>query len=436
MIEISPTYSLPMAPSRRLAQQIPIKILTKQEIEEAQSLGQRLADTASALMAAAPIAKKNPSALAAYLGVDRTASKRLFAAVAEIDETTIARAAGPRSLRLLADAAENKEIDDRVVVQLRQVADAFDAYLVQIGGTQRTYMERLRRTREGPDEIPQVVRRPRHTAPTPGGSFEARRTLFEAASKLSGHSSDMQFRMAVLRPSEKSEGYCDTVRAWGHIGYRQARAKTPFISVHAFPRNASGRLAQFSPLKGAMERGVPSLLLEEFSSSCWRNSSFIDDEMLYCCIEPSDSMPMQGDIVQANVSFGTVADRRWIPDGSQEFWLSIQYPSRRAIVDVYLHVDMAQRCTISADAHAMIHIPRNEEEQRATRIGQPSPLLFLGLGTQASSTPAYPRHIELTDHLFNSLGWNPRDFLGFRYEVEYPLWHVGYRVSFDFKKRA
>jgi len=54
----------------------------------------------------------------------------------------------------------------------------------------------------------------------------------------------------------------------------------------------------------------------------------------------------------------------------------------------------------------------------------------LGRGLGQVATGANPRHEELTRAMFDRLGWRRDDFIGYRAEVEYPLWGGAYFAVF------
>ena len=55
---------------------------------------------------------------------------------------------------------------------------------------------------------------------------------------------------------------------------------------------------------------------------------------------------------------------------------------------------------------------------------------MLGRGLGQVATDANPRHEELTRAMFDRLGWRRDDFIGYRAEVEYPLWGGAYFAVF------
>jgi len=59
-------------------------------------------------------------------------------------------------------------------------------------------------------------------------------------------------------------------------------------------------------------------------------------------------------------------------------------------------------------------------------------LELLGYGLDRMHTASYPRQRELATFLFDHLGWDPNDFVGFRCELPHPIWRAGYCMSFEY----
>jgi hypothetical protein len=114
-------------------------------------------------------------------------------------------------------------------------------------------------------------------------------------------------------------------------------------------------------------------------------------------------------------------------------WSLVTCPSRRLILDVYLHEGLERLYRPSIEAllwTASLEIP--EEQRWVMRLPAGPRLQLLGRGLGAAASPLHPRHAELTGYFFEHIGWKPDGFIGFRCEVEYPVWRAGYCMAFEF----
>ena len=111
----------------------------------------------------------------------------------------------------------------------------------------------------------------------------------------------------------------------------------------------------------------------------------------------------------------------------------ITFPARRLIFDVYLHREIARRCIPSIEAHLWNSSAGQQGLWRwSTRFPRGPRLLLLGTGLGNAEAERIPGHAALTAHVFERAGWDPTEFVGYRCDVEYPIWRAGYCMLFDF----
>lgn len=415
---------------------VSIVILTKNDLEEARDLGKRLAVEATRLMATVPTEYHGPYLLARYLGADRSACQRLYAAVANVDEETVARAPGPKALTKLAEAISAKGVDPSIAVGLLAAAARMDVFFKAIGGNQRAYEKRLLLTRQfeadprglanQSDDVKQSV-----ADPSPSERH------FKSASELAGRSSECMVRMMILRPSRTNPGKLDVIGALGYVGYRQLADQVPPLYSKLVNIRSSVPIEQAVNWKGLASSTdpAPNFLISEFSSAWWRISNVPSETgtVRLAELEPHKRQA-SSNLFFADASFGLAPDPRFYENGSDEFWIGVHYPTRRLIFDVYLQHDYARCTTHIADVHLLQKLPQlgDEHLRWLTRIGEPNQLIHLGTGLSAASTDTYPSYRELAEHLFKTVRWDPQDFVGFRYDVPYPIWRADYRMYFQY----
>jgi hypothetical protein len=112
----------------------------------------------------------------------------------------------------------------------------------------------------------------------------------------------------------------------------------------------------------------------------------------------------------------------------------VSFPARHMVFDVLLHREIACRCIPSLELHLWSPEPSGQHRARwSTRFAGGPKLEMMGAGLERAATRAYPRYTELAAHVMEKQGWNPRELIGYRCEVAYPLWRGGYCMSFDFE---
>ena len=100
-----------------------------------------------------------------------------------------------------------------------------------------------------------------------------------------------------------------------------------------------------------------------------------------------------------------------------------------------MHRDLARTCIPALDTHLWRpDFAQQTGDRWQTRFAASPTLQLLGPGPHRAAPPAWPRMLDLTRYLFERLGRDPREYIGFRCEVDHPIWRAGYCVSFDFTR--
>jgi hypothetical protein len=116
-----------------------------------------------------------------------------------------------------------------------------------------------------------------------------------------------------------------------------------------------------------------------------------------------------------------------------EMWSLITFPARRLVYDVFLHRDIARRCIPSVEVHLRGFDTHPLGSRRwSTRFPGHERLEVLSAGLTGARTASYPRQHELIGRALAAAGWSADEFVGFRCEVDYPIWRAGYCMVFDF----
>ncbi len=196
-----------------------------------------------------------------------------------------------------------------------------------------------------------------------------------------------------------------------------------------------------------MHGSTPQAILERFSTKplarvTTRSRGCETDQL----IEPVGPTPPDGiDLVVGNRSSGGISPRDEDPP-IMNFGVLADAPPRRLMISLHLHRSIARDCT----AHAGCYIT-GTRGTTATRIGaggipecgrpserwfdrlsQRTVVEYLGPGLEGVDWPGHPRIVEIYQHLLATKNWDARDFVGFRYAVEYPVWNTECLLSVDF----
>ena len=106
------------------------------------------------------------------------------------------------------------------------------------------------------------------------------------------------------------------------------------------------------------------------------------------------------------------------------------YPTKSCIFDIYLHSLVDEWLQITSDCHlwgsSLLAPPEDDWMKRFT---EDCDFRVLGRGTAFADSSNYAKHKALTQHMFDLMGWEPNDFIGYRCEVQMPIWRSGISMN-------
>lgn len=408
--------------------------LSDAERGEAEQVARRLHAELQGTVALLPDADRGASAMGRALQLDRATCQRIIGTVsrAESDAESLVQLPGVQGLRqFVAAMGKRPESNVEQLAACSAAIDRFESLLRELGGSQRRLRERL--------QTGMLARRNGHDTPTYVGADDpgARRTLFGAAAAITGRWCDISMTMRIIRPTAADPRLTEEVVVRGLLGHvARAEAVPLVVGLDNHVDTSDGTKSAFSaldakPLGGAAQRS----LLAPFCSSplpkVISRSAGTKVVQLVDLADRADDGPV--DIVIANRSAKPEAHPATLRPAIGELWSLMTFPSRRILFDVYLHRDIARRCIPALEVHLWNpDIGQQGSSRWSTRFPGGPRLTLLGEGIAASAAEAYPRHAELTSHVFDQVDWDPAVFVGFRCEVPFPIWRGGYCMVFDF----
>jgi len=420
----------------------PASALSQAERGAAAQVARRLLVELKAVLALLPKEHKTASSMARALGVDRNTCQRLVASLVgeEANESLLVRLPGVQGLRQFVEALRRTRSEPEALEQLAAATAAIDALqtlIDRVAGSQR----RLRQRLEADVDFASDPRGPSDDA-------NIRRSLFRSAAEVVGRWSDVMITMSIIRPHPGDPNLTETVRIQARIGQIWRASAVPLEIGTVTPEHLSldapsprGKAApQMQTLGDKPVRGdTPDSLITQFCSKplprVTAKSSGKQTIQVIDPAEPANAKPI--DIV--------VGHRRSTPDRHPatldppvgEISTLMIYPARRLIADAFLHRDIARRCIPAVELHLGGFPSAGHGRARwSTRFPGGPRLELLGSGLAQAATPAYPRYAELCAHIFERIGWDPAQFIGYRCDVAYPIWQCAYCMLFDFTDEA
>ncbi len=399
--------------------------LSEEELRAAERLAGRVHAELSGLLRGAPSTARSASGLARYLGMERTVCQRMVGALHrnEPDVSLLTRLPGVRSLGAIVQRAEDAGIDGEVCRSAAAAVELLVEFFYRAGGSQAAFARRLS-ARPGP------VRASGTEKESDGAA------LARAARRIVGRWSDVQLQTAVYRPHPERSGEMQTGRMRGFIGHRAEADAAPLVMLNRKATVAGARpdRGEYQSLSG---EGGPELLFAAApfcTEPVARATTRRGDGRMVQIIDPPGECGESGyDFVSADRSASSLPLPTVESPPVHEVWTSIDYPAAALLFDVWQHRDLARACIPSLSAHLYrINVIETVGERWYTRLAGGPKLQLLGSGLENAPSEVWPRQADALSWLFDRLGWDPSEFVGYRCEVRVPLWRIGYLMSFDF----
>ncbi|MBX3358169.1 MAG: hypothetical protein KF745_07055 [Phycisphaeraceae bacterium] len=410
----------------------PVQPLSERERADADHVARRLHAELRSLVACLNEPDRGASAMSRALSLDRATCQRIVAATSRstADPETLVQLPGVMGLRQFVEAMSARtEVAAEQIAAATAAIDRFAEFLDRIGASQRKLKERLGADRASLDGVA-------HQHPGASDDPAIREALFMAAAAVTGRSSEVANYIRVIRPVPGMPGKTEWALVKGLIGHRSRTQAVPLVAGHdATQRTIEAGPPVFATLddKPASGPSQASLLAPFCSQPLPSVTSRNAGPRVVHVIDTDQTNPGPADIV--------IASRSALPDTHPaslrpavgEVWLLQTFPARRLIFDVYLHRDIARRCIPSIELHLWEpDVGRQGAGRWATQFPGGPRLELLGPGLSGAATDAYPRHADLTSHLFSRLDWPADEFVGYRCDIPYPVWRAGYCMVFDF----
>jgi hypothetical protein len=398
--------------------------LTEVEMGEADAIGRRLRGELLGALERDGRLERSAISLARELGLDRNVCQRVIAGLdSRLDGVgALAKFPGAEGLALFARALIEHAGRSVKRSALLAAVESYEQFVRRTGGSQTRLLRRIQ------------LRATERDRGVSKDNLATRKKLFEVATELQGYSVDAMIAIAGLRPMPESPEFAEGFHVMGLLGTRAYTAPMNLVTQSFTVRDRAAAIAseiKHEPLAGAPVAGLN--LIEEFCTAPLPSSIFDSmDGRTRTIVEPGEDGAGPVNIVtgsrwQPDVHPALQPDPRWSNA------LGVHRPVRRMVQDVYLHRSLASMC-VPAVASYLWHpgLTGNPAKHWNSALPGKYTLQMLGAGIANSATDAWEDHRRLTARVFELLGWDPAEMVGYRCEVEYPTWASVFYMMFDF----
>lgn len=352
------------------------------------------------------------SVLADRLGVGRMTCQRIVKLGGDRSPSPdlLTQIPGVQGLHEFLVGMKQAGVPSKALTGAQAAVDTFERFLAEVGLTHTKLADALSRHFEAANPSQQLARRA---------------SLFDAAGSVMGQSADTTISMMAFKFSKRAGFNFEQIAV---RGYANMRASTSAMPIR-LPINAA--FSDYRRVGGDEAGREPHHLIEQF---CSTPLPTIDTRVIK---ESHLAHIINVDQIPAGEPFDVFASQQSIwnitePGKSKGIWLYIDYPTRRCIFDVYLHVDLERPHRISADCHlwgtALLAPP---EDLWMTRFADPLEFTVLGPGVANAASCHHEKHRALTQYMFDHHEWDADEFVGYRCEIEMPIWRSGVCLTLD-----
>lgn len=380
-------------------------------------IGQSLADRLHRVVSAVPGAPTGPVKLARAIGIDKVLASRVLRAVASSDPIAALKLMpGPEPLRRLTSAAGQQGVSRELINDLEQAVGEFDALIRNEAGD-RSALDAILAS----------------WLPDARAEFELRRkqAAYRAMSQLKGSSADVLLASVFLVPSKDDPETIDLVWVMGMIGLQRVRPGSPikYASRRLATDHTTNLPRRPTSLDGTPVDDFAGLRLDEYCSKPLASIEVqrVGEAVHYLLADDAAFGPNSG----TDLVFGELNRRelprfvaRETPPRQRFTFAEISIPSKRLVFDAYVHRDL-----MPGDPALSIYdtafdgtVNVNDRSRDIDKLDLNESTSRLGTGFHRSRCADVPWYTDLLASVTTKLDWNAGDLIGWRTQMDYPIY--------------
>lgn len=359
------------------------------------------------------------------LNVVRNTCQRVVATLAEPEPSleTLCKLPGIKGLELLIEAMHGYGLPQAHLETASTAIKEFSALIDDLAGSHTKLIARLAAGSTDTDNDGL-------------GGLQSRIDLVAAATRITGRHTRYNPNVYAFRADEQNPEILHRALAQAMIGTTVVPGGMPCMLESGLTTESMHAAKQgFQELNREPAVGSSiSALMQDFTSRPLPTITTqpVGDRISRIIDPTSLPGPVVFDVASANRSVHHMHDPETGKPILNEVWTLVNAPTKRLVLDIFLHRDLHAKFAASADALVWRPTLDHPAETRwmYTVPVQPS-ITDLGTGLSRVANEDYGRQPELAEAFFDLLGWDPSEFHGIRLDVEYPVWRAGYCVRFE-----
>lgn len=374
--------------------------------EEVQKAAEQLRGSLRELILAAGCDPLKPQAVHRHINVDRVLCWKVSRMVrAERIEEALLQLPGEEALSIFITAFTPTTAGEARIESSRAAALGLNIAIASHVGNRRTLQLMLDSVPQGQDALAQ-----------------SRKLLFRGASGLWGIQAKERMQLIMLAPNAANAERVDAVTATGWVDVKRMRpdARWRMVRHHVQPDGGAAAASELSskPLSASAALGQ-SMLLPEFCEDVPPMITHAEGSVTYYELGPSATGRVGAfSLFLGEIQRGLGSRYARVKGESAEFCVNVLAPTEHLTLDVLVHrslklLDGAELSLFSAafnDGSKFSDFERMGLEPEAVELENLSNL----------DNRHYSRHRELLHFTAERAGWKLDDFVGVRFEIDYP----------------
>ncbi len=384
------------------------------------SLGE-FQDSVAGLLAAVPGDIRRAIDVGQVLGIDNRLAWQVFR-IATVKPTLAVGTNVPArvSMKKLLKAAENKGISQEI---RERVARAFDSF------------EHLADTHAGNRASLEVMLNAFIPEEREKSELASRQTIFKGVSEYKGIAAEADLCAMLFHPSPDGR-MLDRATLNAEFGLRRSKPDARIVIGIGEALNKPD--TSVSTLDGRPINEPLGTLLPQFSTSPLPpfDRQQVDGMAYYFVAGQEVGMRSAVDLVTADRRNAAV--HRYLTPGSPRVrgvTHTTDTPVKRLTMDIFLHNDVFPGVLPQLRVHdtatrGWVRVFDDPTRER-DRLNVYETVRPLPPGLAGARLAHVPRYVEMLEHLYTTVGWNPADFRAFRFDMQYPMYGAQFTIGFQ-----
>ncbi len=393
-------------------------------LDRVADIGRELSLAFEELVRAIPSGAQRPQEVARALALDKSISHRLLTAIRKGDPVATTHIIpSPEALRKIAKAARSSNVPVSIVERADRATLAFEELIRTEAGD-----------RAGLDAIIST------SLPSAREKYQsvAKQTIYRGARQLKGLAAEIQLSSHMLHPA-RTPGKVDHAALFGYLGLGRllpnaklkiamlAGASMPEARAHTFDRRPIEQPDDLMcPRVG--QKNDCALTVHHFDET----RTHIYELDWQDAVGPNSVRDAVMRQLFTNVFWQRChADTATVCSSITEV---IDVPAKVLLLDFFIHKDIYPDWrpvlqTFQSGAHGLVRAHSHINEFDILPLSEQ--LVFLGVGVDQCRTEEIPDYIDMLRDGCALLGWNHKEFRGYRARIEYPIFQSQVRCLFD-----